>query len=126
MLHRHLEVSRLHQDVRDSIQSMSQYLENDDLRRQADTVVRLTVVTIFGLIGTTVTGFLGMNLFSLAEQSTVDRALYFISVFIVMLVLTFFTVAKSKAFSEFLDAVADERMSWSAKLFMFLRIWRRK
>jgi len=126
MLHRHLAVSRLHQDVRDSIQSMSQYLENDDLRRQADTVVRLTVVTILGLIGTTVTGFLGMNLFSLAEESSVNRALYFVLVFVAMLLLTFFTVAKSKVFSELLDAIADERMSWAAKFSVFLKIWRRK
>ena len=126
MLHRHLEVSRLHQDVRDSIQSMSQYLENDDLRRQADTVVRLTVVTIFGLIGTTVTGFLGMNIFSLAEQSSAQRALYFGVVFIIMLILTFFTVAKSKGFAEFLDAVADERMTWKSKMTTFLKIWKRK
>ena len=41
---------------------MSDYLDSDALRRQANTVVRLTVVTIFGLIGTVVTGFLGMNL----------------------------------------------------------------
>jgi hypothetical protein len=126
MLHRHLEVLRLHQDVRDSIQSMSQYLENDDLRRQADTVVRLTVVTIFGLIGTTVTGFLGMNLFALADLSTWDRTLYFLVVFIIMLILTFFTVAKSKRFSEFLDMVADDKIAWSAKLTLFVKAWKRK
>ncbi|WP_035851584.1 CorA family divalent cation transporter [Deefgea rivuli] len=126
MLHKNLEVLRLHQDVRDSIQSMSQYLENDDLRRQADTVVRLTVVTIFGLIGTTVTGFLGMNLFSLAEQSVWDRTVYFFIVFITMLILTFVTVAKSKGFAEFLDAVADDRIGWSAKLAILLKAWKRK
>ena len=41
---------------------MNTYLDADSLRRQANTVVRLTVVTIFGLMGTVTTGFLGMNL----------------------------------------------------------------
>lgn len=126
MMHRHLEVTRLHQDVRDSVQSMSQYLENDDLRRQADTVVRLTVVTILGLIGTTVTGFLGMNLFSLADDSSLSRVLYFVLVFVVMLILTLLTVAKSKVFSELLDAIADDRVTWRAKFGVFTKIWQRK
>ena len=43
-------------------------LENEALRRQADTVTRLTVVTTLALIGTTVTGFLGMNLLAWADE----------------------------------------------------------
>ena len=35
---------------------------------QGEAVLRLTVVTIFGLIGTIVTGFLGMNLLAEADQ----------------------------------------------------------
>jgi hypothetical protein len=69
---------RLYDEVRDEIEDMSDYLEADTLRRQANTVVRLTVVTTFGLIGTVVTGFLGMNLFALSEQSTPERILYFV------------------------------------------------
>ena len=41
---------------------MNEYLDTDSVRRQANTILRLTVVTIFGLIGTVATGFLGMNL----------------------------------------------------------------
>ena len=41
---------------------MSDYLDSDVFRRHANTMLRLTVVTIFGLIGTVTTGFLGMNL----------------------------------------------------------------
>jgi hypothetical protein len=58
----HLESEHLYHEVKDEIADMSQYLDSDSLRRQANTVVRLTVVTTFGLIGTLTTGFLGMNL----------------------------------------------------------------
>ena len=59
------------------IQDMTHYLDSDQLRRQADTVVRLTVVTTFGLIGTVATGFLGMNLIAEADNplSHQDRLL---------------------------------------------------
>ena len=41
---------------RSASRDMNSYLDADSLRRQANTVVRLTVVTIFGLIGTVATG----------------------------------------------------------------------
>ena len=61
---------------------MSDYLEGDTLRRQANTVVRLTVVTTFGLIGTVATGFLGMNLLALAEAPLLEKLGYFFVVLI--------------------------------------------
>ena len=64
----HLDIDWLYDDIRQEIQEMSEFLENEALRRQADTVTRLTVVTTFGLIGTTVTGFLGMNILAWAEE----------------------------------------------------------
>jgi hypothetical protein len=54
-----LGTDRLYEEIREEIEDMSEYLESDTLRRQANTVVRLTVVTTFGLIGTVATGFLG-------------------------------------------------------------------
>ena len=53
----------------------------DSLRRQANTVVRLTVVTIVGLIGTITPGFLGMNLLAEAEAPLSRRLAYFALVF---------------------------------------------
>ena len=47
---------------------MSQYLEAEAARQQNETMMRLTVVTTFGLIGTEATGFLGFNLFSHSDQ----------------------------------------------------------
>jgi hypothetical protein len=126
MLSKQLNNERLHQDVSDSVQSMNQYLENDDLRRQADTVVRLTVVTVFGLVGTTVTGFLGMNLFGLAEEPALARIGYFIVVAVPITWLIFITVAKSKALAEFLDAMSDERISLRQTIKILANVWRKK
>ena len=64
----HLGLDPLYDEVKERIDDMNSYLDADSLRRQANTVVRLTVVTIFGLIGTVTTGFLGMNLLAEAER----------------------------------------------------------
>ena len=63
----HLGLDALYREVKERIADMNAYLDADSLRRQANTVVRLTVVTIFGLIGTVTTGFLGMNLLAEAD-----------------------------------------------------------
>jgi hypothetical protein len=120
---RHLGIDRLYDDIRQEVQDMSQYLENDAMRRQNETVVRLTVVTIFGLIGTVVTGFLGMNLFALAEESAPTRLLIFGLVTVPTILLTLYTVQKSRRLSEFLDALSDETLPLRAKWRAFLRIW---
>src|SRR5438105_15740974 len=107
---------RLYPEIRQETEAMSGYLEADTLRRQANTVVRLTVVTTFGLIGTVATGFLGMNLLALAEAPLLDRVLFFLAVLIPTVVLTFYTIVKSKRLSDFLEALSDERLPARAKL----------
>ena len=102
---------------------MSNYLETDTLRRQANTVVRLTVVTAFGLIGTVATGFLGMNLFALSDLSTWEKIAAFIVVFVPVTALTLYTIVKSKRLSDFLEALSDERMPAGAKLDSLLDVW---
>jgi hypothetical protein len=69
----HLGTERLYAELREEIQDMSQYLDSDSLRRQANTVVRLTVVTTAGLIATISTGFLGMNLIDAAQEPLPER-----------------------------------------------------
>jgi len=103
---------------------MSDYLEGDTLRRQANTVVRLTVVTTFGLIGTVVTGFLGMNLLALAEAPLVAKLGWFAAVLIPVSALTFYTIVKSKRLSDFLEALSDERLPAAAKLRSLRDVWR--
>ena len=105
---RHLGLDRLYEDIRQEVQDMSQYLESEAMRRQNETVVRLTVVTTFGLIGTIVTGFLGMNLFNWSGQEPAIKFLLFLAVVAPVLLLTLYTVKKSRRLSEFLDALADD------------------
>jgi hypothetical protein len=48
---RHLATEQLFSEVREEVEDMNSYLDSDSLRRQAGTVVRLTVVTALGLVG---------------------------------------------------------------------------
>lgn len=125
MMNDHLGVERLYGELRDEIHDMSSYLETDMLRRQAVTILRLTVVTLFSLIGNITTGFLGMNLFSHAEMSGWERAGIFFAVFIPAATLTMYAVLKSQRLSLFLDAVADERAGFGEKLDALLDVWRK-
>jgi hypothetical protein len=120
----HLGVDPLYSEVKERIADMNTYLEADSLRRQANTVVRLTVVTIFGLIGTVTTGFLGMNLLAEADAPLGERIFWFTVVFVLTTVLTFYTMVKSKRLSDFLDAVSDERLSVRQKLGALAAVWR--
>ncbi len=121
----HLAIYPLYDEVNERTSGMSSYLEADSLRRQANTVVRLTVVTIFGLIGTITTGFLGMNLLAKADSPLRERLIYFAVVFVVATLFTIYTMVKSKRLSDFLDAVSDERLSSWKKLKAFAAVWRR-
>ena len=53
----HLGLDVQYREIREELQDMGNFLEVEALRRQNETVVRLTVVTTFGLIGTVTTGF---------------------------------------------------------------------
>jgi Mg2+ and Co2+ transporter CorA len=126
MLTSHLGTDQLYTDVSEAVREMNQYLDSDDLRRQANTVTRLTVVTTLSVIGTVATGFLGMNLFAEADQPAFTRLMEFLIVFIPTVLLTLYTVAKSKALAEFLDNVSNERLRWPAKLEALLKGWKKK
>ena len=119
----HLGIDGLYVEVKERIADMNSYLDADSLRRQANTVVRLTVVTIFGLIGTVTTGFLGMNLLAEADASMSRKLLFFCVVFIVTTVLTVYTMSKSKRLSDFLDALSDERLSVWSKVKALVAVW---
>jgi hypothetical protein len=126
MCAQHLELDPLYAEVKERIKDMNSYLDADSLRRQANTVVRLTVVTIFGLIGTVTTGFLGMNLLSEADAPLARRVLIFLVVFVPTIVLTFYTMAKSKRLSDFLDALSDERLGAWQKTKALAAVWGRQ
>jgi hypothetical protein len=121
----HLDLARLHGEVKVRMADMNGYLEADSLRRQANTVVRLTVVTIFGLIGTVTTGFLGMNLLAEADAPMSRRLWVFGLTFGITTVLTTYTMVKSKRLSDLLDALSDERLSAWTKLKVLAAVWGR-
>jgi hypothetical protein len=111
----------LFQEVREEVLDMGQYLEGDASRRQGDVVLRLTVVTIFGLIGTIATGFLGMNLIDETAQPLPIKILYFMLVMLPSVALTFLTVIWSGRLSKFIDVMANEQMTAKQKLKSLVR-----
>lgn len=121
----HLRNDALYAEVRDEIREMSQYLDSDSQRRQSNTVVRLTVVTILGLIGTVSTGYFGMNLMALAEQPLGERLAYFTVVLLASSAMVFFAVTHSKRLSDVLETMSDERLGLRARLAALARAWRR-
>ncbi len=120
----HLELDALYAEVKSRIAEMNHYLETDSLRRQANTVVRLTVVTIFGLIGTVTTGFLGMNLLAEADAPVSHKLGIFATVFVLTTALTVYTMAKSKRLSDFLDVLSDERTTVWQKCKALALVWK--
>lgn len=115
----------MYAEVRREVADMNEYLDTDSMRRQANTILRLTVVTIFGLIGTIATGFLGMNLLAAADEPLVSRLVLFVVVLAVTASITMYTIVKSKRLADFLDVLSDERVSWKAKWRSFARTWQR-
>lgn len=126
LCHEHLGTEQLYTEVRDEIEDMNNYLDSDSIRRQANMVIRLTVVTIFGLIGTVATGFLGMNLLAESDNPLGTKLAYFLMVFVPTIALTFYTVIKSKRLADFLDALSDERLPMRAKLGALVAVWRER
>ena len=120
---RHLGSEQTYREVRDELHDMGAYLDSDLLRRQSNTMIRLTVVTIAGLIGMTTTGFFGMNLLAWAEAPLLDRTIFFFAVLIPIIGLTVYSVVKSRRLAEFLDTLSDERLTGREKWTSFRKIW---
>jgi cell division protein FtsW (lipid II flippase) len=54
------------------------------------------------------------------------RVVLFTLVFVATIVLTVYTIAKSKRLSDFLDAISDERLTTWQKLRSFALVWKRE
>ena len=120
----HLGTERLYQELREEINDMASYLETDLLRRQAVTILQLTVVTLFSQIGMLATGFLGMNLFGWADAATSDKVWIFLAALIPSALITFYTVFKARRLANFLDSLADERQSWKTRFEALGQVWK--
>jgi hypothetical protein len=62
----------------------------------------------------------------MAERPLIERTIVFGAVFAATVALTFYTMAKSKRLSDFLDALSDEGLPWRTRLAALLRVWRRQ
>ena len=123
-LTRALGNEELYQEVRNEVTDMNNYLDSDSARRQANTVLRLTVVTIFGLIGTIASGLLGMNLIAEADQPIPRRVIIFLVFLACTVVLTVITVANSKRLADVLDVLSDARLAWGSKWRAMRHAWK--
>ncbi|MFM7085040.1 MAG: hypothetical protein ACKOW3_08570, partial [Hyphomicrobium sp.] len=56
MTREHLFLDALYQEVREELSDMGRFLDDEAMRRQNETVIRLTVVTTFGLMGSITSG----------------------------------------------------------------------
>jgi Mg2+ and Co2+ transporter CorA len=112
---KHLGTDEIYNEVRNEVIDMNSYLDSDSARRQANTVLRLTVVTILGLIGTVASGLLGMNLLDETQRSVPVKVIVFVVVLLGTFVVTIVTVAKSKRLADILDTISDERLGWKGR-----------
>lgn len=120
----HLGTGRLYEELREEINDMASYLETDLLRRQAVTILQLTVVTLFSQIGMLATGFLGMNIFGWAEAEPFEKTLIFLCALLPSAGITFYTVLKARRLAAFLDSLANEKLGWRAKFAALREVWR--
>src|SRR5262245_55135372 len=114
-LSRFLGTEDLYEEVRNEVTDMNNYLDSDSARRQANTVLRLTVVTIMGLIGTIASGLLGMNIIDEAARPAGVRLVIFLIFLGFTVALTVATVAQSKRLADMLDVLSDSRLTWGSK-----------
>jgi Mg2+ and Co2+ transporter CorA len=122
-LTRHLGNDALYQEVRTEVTDMNDYLDSDSNRRQANTILRLTVVTIVGLIGTIATGILGMNIFSEADKPVGERIAVLLSAVAMTILATGLSVIHSKRLANVLDALSDTRIRGKTKWAAVRRSW---
>jgi hypothetical protein len=121
----HLNNDALYQEVKQELQDMSQYLDSNAQRQQSTTIVRLTVVTVFSMVGAVTSGLLGMNLIAEAESPLPVRLTYF---FVTVLVTTLFmllAILKSKQLSDVMDVLSDDQKSLRTRLSLVGKAWRR-
>jgi hypothetical protein len=109
IIRKHMNIDALFSEVRGELFDLVQYLDSNALRRQNTSMHRLTVVAVIGLIGTIVTGFLGINLIAEAESPLDYKIRYFMVVAVIVSILVALTVAYSKHLGALLDRISGEK-----------------
>ncbi len=113
----------LYNEVREEARDINEYLDADRMRKQSDNAMRLTVVSACGMVGTIVTGFLGMNLYSHSDLPTLTKFLIFFAAFIPTTLLALYTVILSRRIAAFMEAMSSEGLTWGEKFKTFRQIW---
>ena len=113
----------LYDEVREEARDINEYLDADRARKQTDNTMRLTVVSACGMVGTVVTGFLGMNIYAMSDYTATEKTLVFIAVFIPTALLSLYTVILSRRIAHFMEALASEGLSWGEKIVTLRQIF---
>ncbi len=125
MCSNHLGNDKLYQEVKEELQDMSQYLDSNAQRQQSTTIVRLTVVTAFSMVGAVATGLLGMNLIAEAEAPIITRLIYFFVTVLVVALLMLLAILKSKQLSDVMDVLSDDQKGLRTRLSLVGKAWHR-
>jgi hypothetical protein len=125
MCSKHLNNDSLYQEVKEELQDMSQYLDSNAQRQQSTTIVRLTVVTVFSMIGAVTTGLLGTNLISEADAPVMTRLTYFFFAMLITTLFMLFAILKSKQLSDVMDVLSDDQKSLRTRFTSLGRAWHR-
>ncbi len=112
----------IYDEVREEARDINEYLDAERARKQTDNAMRLTVVSACGMVGTIVTGFLGMNLFAHADLAMWMKALIFFAVVVPTVALSIYTVVMSKRIANFMEALSSEGLTWGEKFDTFRQI----
>ncbi len=126
MCARHLDTEGLFNDMREEVQDMGNYLDSDTLRRQSNSMLRLTVVTIIGMMASITTGFLGMNLIDEADAPLITRSAFLLVGMVPAVLVTFFAILRSRRLSDLLDVLSNERVPARAKYAALGNIFRKR
>lgn len=121
----HLGNDALYDEVKEELRDMSQYLDSNAQRQQSTTIVRLTVVTTFSMVGAVTTGLLGMNLIAVADQPISTRLAYFLVATLFTALCMLFAILKSKQLSDVMDVLSDDQKSLGTRMTLLGRAWRR-
>lgn len=121
----HLGNDALYREVKEELQDMSQYLDSNAQRQQSTTIVRLTVVTVFSMVGAVASGLLGMNLIAEAEAPLAERLSYFAVAVLLTALFMLLAILKSKQLSDVMDVLSDDQKSLRARFSLIGGAWRR-
>ena len=123
-LREQLRNDELYDEVRTEVMDMSNYLDTDSVRRQAngDFYAAHRRDHLWSDRNHR-DGFLGMNLLAAAEQPFARRTLLFLLVLGATGAVTILTIVKSKRLADFIDALSDERIRWIQKWHVWRKVW---